>query len=160
MGSWSALAGIRWSRYWMPGSSLAEAALAAGRCALDAQDTIAGLGVGTQRSLGFRIGIGAGRAVMLDLGGFQGRHQFLVAGPALAAMGSAVVDVDPGDVAVTGDVARLLSQSRLVPAPSGMFRLLAVEQSDIAAMQPARLDGDVSHAVEAYLPSGVQRIPR
>ncbi len=140
---------------WMAGTSLAEAAIAAGRCALDAQDTIAGLGGGTQRGLDFRIGIGAGRAVMLDLGGFRGRRQFLVAGPAVAAMGSAVVDVDPGDVAVTGEVARLLGQSRLVPAASGMFRLLAVEHSDVPAMQPPRLDGDVSPTVETYLPSGV-----
>ena len=140
---------------WMAGTSLAEAAHAAGRCALDAQDTIAGLGGGTQRGLDFRIGIGAGRAVMLDLGGFRGRRQFLVAGPAVAAMGSAVVDVDPGGVAVTGEVARLLGKSRLVPAVSGMFRLLAVEHSDVPAMQPPRFDGDVSSNVETYLPPGV-----
>ncbi len=139
---------------WMNGSSLAEAAVAAGRCALDAQDTIAGLAGSGPRGLDFRIGIGAGRAVLLDLGGFRGRRQFVVAGPALAAMGSAVVDVDPGEVAVSGEVARLLAQSRLIPTASGMFRLLAVEHSDVS-MQPLRLDGDMSHAVEAYLPPGV-----
>jgi class 3 adenylate cyclase/tetratricopeptide (TPR) repeat protein len=142
---------------WIDGISLAEAAIAAGSCALDAQATIAGIGGSTQRSLDFRIGIGAGRAVMLDLGGFRGRRQFLVAGPAVTAMGSAVVDVDPGNVAVTGDVARLLGQSRLVPAASGMFRLLAVEHSPsgVAAMQPVRLERDVSPAIEAYLPAGI-----
>ena len=94
---------------------------------------------------------------MLDLGGFRGRRQFLVAGPAVAAMGSAVVDVAPGEVAVSGEVARLLSQSRFVPTASGMFRLLAAERPplEFAAMPPARLDGDVSPAIEAYLPAGI-----
>ena len=142
---------------WMTGASPAEAALAAGDCALDALDTISRLGGGSQRGLDFRIGIGAGRAVMLDLGGFRGRRQFLVAGPAVAAMGSAVVDVAPGEVAVSGEVARLLGQSRFVPTASGMFRLLAVERPplEFAAMPPARLDGDVSPAIEAYLPAGI-----
>ena len=51
-----------------------------GECALDAQDTISGLAGGGPRGLDFRIGIGAGRAVLLDLGGFRGRRQFVVAG--------------------------------------------------------------------------------
>ena len=83
---------------------------------------------------------------MLDLGGFRGRRQFLVAGPAVAAMGSAVVDVAPGEVGVSGEVARLLGQSRLVPTASGMFRLLAAETPplDFAAMQPRGSTGRVT----------------
>ena len=146
---------------WFVDETTSEGAAAqlAAACALEAQHTIARLSSGEGEALGFRIGIGFGDAVLLDLGGLDGRWIFAMCGPALSDMGIAVVETDPGGVAVSGAIADLMAEkARFGPMRNGNFELLEVDPAEQeAGRQFARptLVAEVAPVVEAYLPAGL-----
>lgn len=108
--------------------NLATATLRSAQCALSVQTHLQHTKINTgDVTLTLRIGIGAGEAVTMHVGGVQGRWEPLVAGDALVQMGVAQQHAQPGEVALSPEAWALVSDSCLGKAlPDGCQRLRLV----------------------------------
>lgn len=136
---------------------LARAVQRAAHCGLAMQTEAASRELVDGRRLGLRIGLGAGEAVTLYVMGSERSWRFVVAGPALASLGTALRHAESGDVVLGPVAAQLLppyaaSQSM----GDGVTRLVAMP--GIAHPDPAvlpTLSDEAMDDVLAFVPEVV-----
>src|SRR4051794_5988991 len=88
--------------------TLAGATRRAAQCGLDIQARIQTYTPPEGARLRLHIGIAAGEALTVHLGGVGGRYRFLLTGNALDHLGAALRDAQPGDVVLSPDACALV----------------------------------------------------
>ncbi|HJU65226.1 MAG TPA: AAA family ATPase [Gemmatimonadaceae bacterium] len=113
---------------------LPPAVAAAAQAALEVQGILRDFRPMTGVVLTVRASIGAGSLSLLELGGVDGRWEFLAAGEAVAQIAGTDRAARGGDVVVSASAWRALSgHATGTPVADGAVRLHAVQRSQIAA---------------------------
>ncbi len=137
--------------------TLAETAQLAAQAALFIQRQMHNRSVSDEVTLSMRVSLGAGEVAHLVVGGGGTRWASRVAGVALAEARAAIASAEPGEVALSPGIARLLSTTaRISPRADGGARLEAVAPLDIRpARQPWVQARDVA-ALYTHVPAAVR----
>ena len=137
--------------------TLAETARHAAQCALFIQRQMHARHVADDVTLSMRVSLGAGELRHMVVGGVGGRWASRLAGPAMAGARAAIGCADPGGVALSPEIAGLLSATAKVSARSdGGARLDSVALLDMRpALQPWVRARDVA-ALFGHVPAAVR----
>ncbi|WP_158623659.1 AAA family ATPase [Corallococcus llansteffanensis] len=140
-----------------PAEDLSHSARMAAQCAQAIQTTVEQLEVeGLQLKL--RIGISAGTVVLSDVGGENGRWEFLASGPVLLEMARAEHEAQPGDVVLCAETARCLrgvAEGEVLP--SGRLRLKALAPLPLPRVRLPEPFPRMEPGLRSYLPEVVLR---
>jgi class 3 adenylate cyclase len=137
----------------------------AASCALALQDAMADLRRTDAVDLAIRVGVGAGAAVSMVVGGVDGRREFVLGGECLQSAVNALELADPGQVVLAAAAARWLSSDscahealaggawriRTAPPLPTVFTTAALHQNDL---DPAAIRPFISRAVLARIDAG------
>ena len=137
-----------------PDEDLATAVCRAGQCALAVQAALNGHEVGNGVRLSLHLGIGAGEALALDVGGVAGGWYCLVAGEPVQQSGIALAQAHAGEVVIAPEAWALVRpHAQGEKLATGVIRLGAIRNPlpPIAA-SPALVPTQARAALDAYLP--------
>ncbi|ATB32899.1 AAA family ATPase [Melittangium boletus] len=140
-----------------PAEEPSDSARMAARCAQAIQVAVAKLDVEGVR-LKLRIGITAGPVVLSDVGGENGRWEFLATGPILREMAQAQGDARPGEVVLSAEAWRWLGGiARGEALPSGCIRLEELPSMPLPRVRLPEAYARMERSLRAYLPEVVLR---
>src|SRR5262249_50708779 len=112
-----------------PDEGLAAAVCRASECGLAVQAAPHASQVANEVRLSLHVGIGAGEALALQVGGVAGRWSFLVAGDSVQQSGIAVGQAQAGEVVLAPEAWALVRErSRGEPREAGCVRLAALRE--------------------------------
>jgi len=138
-------------------SDLQTAALLAARCGCDAQANLHKQVLGDDRELRLAIGVAAGEALIATVGGVEGQWQYVAAGEAFTAAGTALKRSGAGNVVVGPAAWALIGRDCTGEMrEDGYVRLLTTGERSIA---PERHEvvpkAGMSAALSSYIPRPV-----
>ncbi len=136
---------------------LSTMTLRAAQCALAVQVALQNFEVSEGIRLSLRIGIGAGEAATIHLGGVYGRWEFLIAGSPLDQVGICTHEAQPGEVVLSPQAWALVRERCIGQIlPSTQVRLDRIETALPLQTIPARaLNGHAEAALRAYIPGAI-----
>jgi class 3 adenylate cyclase len=105
--------------------------------------------------LRLKMGLGAGRVHLSDVGGEAGRWEFLVSGEPLLEMAQAEHAAKPGEIILGPRAWRLLGPAVGEPRGEAGYKLLGMEPPPLPEVRPLEPRPELEPALRAYLPPAV-----
>jgi len=146
---------------WTPqesGEDLATATQRAAQCGLEIQATLNDYEVSDGLRLSMRVGIGAGEAAVMYLGGLFGHWEILLAGEPLSQVGLTGHEAEPGEIILSRQAWALVDKDCTgANLPSGSVRLEAIAKPLTMRHVPAPLiAGDAEATLRTFVPTTVR----
>lgn len=138
-------------------AALPDATTRAAACGLTIQQQLHNFPAADDVHLSLRIGIAAGPALSMIIGGVTGRWELLLTGDPIVEMGLANEQAQPGQVALSRSAFNLL-RGRAVTSPLRNDAYLLASLNTSLPLVPAQLPhlaGDIEAGLRAYIPPTV-----
>jgi class 3 adenylate cyclase/tetratricopeptide (TPR) repeat protein len=155
------LAGDALVALWTPGpegEQLSALTRRAASCALHIRDSVSADAVWSGRQLSLRIGVGAGDAIAMHVGGVRDRWELLLAGDPFSQMSLAEHQAQPGDVVLSPEAWSLVREAGTgTELEHGTVRLQSItDAAPVRSLARAHPDPARARTLESYLPMALR----